>query len=58
MDSRFEDREWGVGNRESGVVGGVGRWRDVNFQLAVERNKINLLVYDPEREAIVQWSNH
>ena len=28
------------------------------FQLAVQRNRINLLVYEPEREAIIQWSAH
>ncbi|NEQ81601.1 MAG: hypothetical protein F6K26_15485 [Moorea sp. SIO2I5] len=28
MDSRSEDRESGIGNRESGVVEGVGRWGD------------------------------
>ena len=28
------------------------------FQLAVRRNKINLLVYDPHQEAILQWINH
>lgn len=25
------------------------------FQLAIKRNKINLLVYEPEREVILQW---
>jgi XisH protein len=28
------------------------------FKLAVQRNRINLLVYEPEREAIIQWSAH
>lgn len=28
------------------------------FQLAVQRNQINLLVYKPEQEAIVQWIAH
>jgi XisH protein len=28
------------------------------FQLAVRRNQINLLVYKPEVEAIVQWITH
>ncbi len=25
------------------------------FQLAVQRNKINLLVYEPSQEIILQW---
>ncbi|WP_377478364.1 MAG: element excision factor XisH family protein [Microcoleus anatoxicus] len=28
------------------------------FQLAVQRNRINLLVYQPEQEAIVEWIVH
>lgn len=28
------------------------------FQLAVQRNKINLLVYEPSQEAILQWIKH
>jgi len=28
------------------------------FQLAVQRNKINLLVYEPSQEAILQWITH
>lgn len=28
------------------------------FQLAVRRNKINVLVYDPGEEVIVQWLTH
>ncbi|MCA6501421.1 MAG: hypothetical protein IM585_22365 [Pseudanabaena sp. M135S2SP2A07QC] len=25
------------------------------FQLAIQRNKINLLVYEPDQETILQW---
>lgn len=28
------------------------------FQLAVQRNKINLLVYEPTQEEIIQWLTH
>jgi XisH protein len=28
------------------------------FQLVINRNKINLLVYNPEQEIIVQWITH
>jgi XisH protein len=28
------------------------------FKLVLTRNKINLLVYEPEQEAIVQWITH
>jgi XisH protein len=28
------------------------------FQLAIKRNKINLLVYAPEQEVIIQWITH
>ena len=28
------------------------------FQLAIARNKINLLVYEPSREEILQWITH
>ncbi|NER19228.1 MAG: fatty-acid synthase [Symploca sp. SIO1C2] len=28
------------------------------FQLAVQRNKINLLVYEPNQEVILQWIKH
>ncbi len=27
------------------------------FQLAVQRNKINLLIYEPEREVIIKWND-
>ncbi len=27
------------------------------FQIAVQRNKINLLIYDPEQEVIIKWIN-
>jgi XisH protein len=28
------------------------------FQLVIDRNKINLLVYNPEQEVILQWITH
>ena len=28
------------------------------FQLVIDRNKINLLVYNPEREVILRWITH
>jgi hypothetical protein len=28
------------------------------FQLAIQRNKINLLVYEPGQEEILQWITH
>jgi XisH protein len=28
------------------------------FQLVIDRNKINLLIYEPEQEVIIQWITH
>lgn len=28
------------------------------FQLAVQRNRINLLIYEPSQEAVIQWIAH
>jgi hypothetical protein len=28
------------------------------FQIAIQRNKINLLIYAPEQEVIIQWITH
>jgi XisH protein len=28
------------------------------FQLALKRNKINVLVYEPDQEVILQWMTH
>jgi hypothetical protein len=28
------------------------------FQLVLDRKKINLLVYDPNQEVIIQWITH
>jgi hypothetical protein len=28
------------------------------FQLAVQRNKINLMIYQPDLEEVVQWITH
>ena len=28
------------------------------FQIAIQRNKINLLIYSPEQEVIVKWITH
>ena len=35
-----------------------GHFQKPIFQLAVERNRINLLIYEPEREVIVRWIPH
>jgi hypothetical protein len=28
------------------------------FQLVIDRKKINLLIYQPEQEVIIQWITH
>jgi hypothetical protein len=28
------------------------------FQIAIQRNKINLLIYIPDQEVIIQWITH
>jgi XisH protein len=36
----------------------IKHFQKLIFQLAIERNKINLLVYEPDREVILQWITH